>query len=144
MLTLVRLHCFILRFICLQERERRVKRTQLLDVASSHASLIKIFQFVLEGSADLHYCFYIRGRVGIELKYPNVFHFELLRLIKSMFPLHVSDASTCEYFLCLEEYCRNAVGGKEIETKLKICCCLFPPPFMAVQLNLFLEIIGFF
>ena len=113
---------------CLSPRERRVTRTHPFNAVPRHDSLIEIFRFVLVGSTDLHYCFYIRGRVGIEIKCPNVFHFELLRLIESMFPLHVLDASICEHFPCLEEYCRNAIGGKEIETKLKIFCCLFPPP----------------
>ena len=95
-------------------RETRVKRTQLLDVATSHAPLIKIFQFVLEGSMDLPSCFYHCRRDGTEIKYSNVFHFEFLRLIKTMFP-HVLFCSSCRCVCSLEAISLGAFLGGSVE-----------------------------
>ena len=49
--------------------ETCVTRTQPSHVASGHEALIKILGFVLEGSMDLHFCFYpyyFAGVLGFE------------------------------------------------------------------------------
>ena len=76
----------------------RVKRAQLSNVASGHAPIIKILAIVRATCINVHGCLYLCYCVDTE-KYVSDFYFELTEVIKTMFPLHVVDASCCKYFV---------------------------------------------
>ena len=93
---------FTLRFASASSTiEEARAEAQLLDVASGHASMIRL----------LHFYLHFKSCAGLKIRYPS--------LIQRMFPLHVSDRSTCKYFvlLCRVMYCRDAIEIKVVKIK---------------------------
>ena len=71
-------------------------------MASGHESLIIIVEFVLVGSMGLHCRFYPCCRADLEIKYLSDFYFGAVKLINSMFLLHVFHYSSCLIFSSVE------------------------------------------
>ena len=107
---------------CHLTRRTRVTRTHPLDVASCHASTIRILRFVLVRSMNLHFRSRFHCCARLKIKNPS--------LIKTMFPLHVSFCLGCKYVSSLEERSLGKkLGENKRKMRLKVFSCLFPPPF---------------